>query len=82
MHRDQIIVIAVEQEKAGAPLYSLQNAPMKKAALLRGALVAPSSLTFGTSAGIGVGSMYGLLDKPGSCIGDAIVMDGEDKQAQ
>ena len=34
---------------------------MKNAALLSGALVVPSSFTFGTFAGIGVGSWYALL---------------------
>lgn len=36
---------------------------MKKAALLRGALVTPSSATLGMSSGIGVGSTYSLLDR-------------------
>lgn len=36
---------------------------MKKAALLRGALVTPSSATLGTSGGIEVGSTYSLLDR-------------------
>lgn len=36
---------------------------MKKAALLRGALVTPSSATLGMSSGMGVGSTYSLLDR-------------------
>lgn len=39
---------------------------MKNAALFSGALVTPSSLILGTSVGIGVGSLYGFSDKPGS----------------
>ena len=41
-------------------LYSLQYAPMKNAALFSGPLVTPSSFTFGTCAGIGVGSSRGF----------------------
>lgn len=55
---------------------------MKKAALLSGALVVPSSWTLGTSVGKGVGSTYGLDDKPGSWMGDAIVADSEDECSQ
>lgn len=69
-------------ECKGAPLYSLQYAPMKKAALLSGALVVPSSWTLGTSVGKGVGSTYGLDDKPGSWMGDAIVADSENECSQ
>lgn len=43
-----------------APLYSLQYAPMKNAALFSGALVTPSSATFGTWSGSGVGSTYAV----------------------
>lgn len=46
---------------------------MKNAALFSGALVTPSSVILGTSAGIGVGSVYGFSDKPGSENGLAMV---------
>jgi hypothetical protein len=39
---------------------------MKKAALLSGPLVVPSSATAGTPAGIGVGSLYGVAASEGS----------------
>jgi hypothetical protein len=48
------------------PLYSLQYAPIKNAALFKGALVAPSSLTFGIEGGRGAGSRKGWdEDSPG-----------------
>ena len=43
------------------PLYFWQWAPIKKAALFKGALLTPSSSTFGTWSGIGAGSTYGTL---------------------
>jgi hypothetical protein len=47
-------------------LNSLQYAPIKKAALFKGALEAPSSLTFGIEAGRGAGSRKGWEeDSPG-----------------
>ena len=48
------------------PLNSLQYAPIKNAALFKGALVAPSSLTLGIEAGRGAGSRKGWdEDSPG-----------------
>lgn len=48
------------------PLNSLQYAPRKNAALFKGALVAPSSLTFGVEAGRDAGSRKGWdEDSPG-----------------
>jgi hypothetical protein len=41
------------------PLNSLQYAPTKNAALFKGALVAPTSLTFGIEEGRGAGSRKG-----------------------
>ena len=49
------------------PLYSLQYAPIKNAALFKGALVAPTSSTWGISDGIGVGSTYSRREYDPCC---------------
>ena len=59
---------ASSKEANYSPLYSLQYAPMKNAALFSGALVVPISCTLGTFSGSGVGSLYGRSDHCGSCV--------------
>lgn len=53
----------ISEANSDPPLTSLQCCPMKKEALFSGAEVVPSSSTWGTEEGNGLGSEYGLSVK-------------------